>query len=439
MEVTTNDPVHFGAREYIIANTQYHSKLLSTISELEYVPHAKEHQTEFLADLEQQIDKGRKRIEDLAKKTNKERKEHESLRDSTTRRFAHIVVGKKGKFSEMASKEEKEYVEALEREMTERDNQTSRVKMYKEGKQALDDLNNKLVEYESAQAELQTLYNRTFEGPTPDFPEEDPLEYEFGEANEAHRKAQASVNSESRAGELLTKAVKVMEICAANMSDALAYSRYDMWGGGSMSDMMERSALRNASVNAAQAKNLADQAARTSSQVQSIPALQIADGSLLSDVFFDNIFTDMAFHDKIKQSCVQVSYNFEKLKRERDAAWRRLDNGGNVLMGASARLDYCRRELDSYRRALFESVAAQNPPPPSYSTLNTPEGSTNEVAQISPNTSSGVEKDVDAPTNMSTEKPIMPESQPSGWRSRNPFAYALSEERGAGTSSIEDI
>jgi hypothetical protein len=114
-----------------------------------------------------------------------------------------------------------------------------------------------------------------------------------------------------------------------------------------MADMMERNALVNAQGNASQVEILVNQAMRASPPprgVQPIGRIDIARGfvaififiyivlisfphsSLLSDVFFDNIFTDMAFHsnylisfflefnsfiftlktDKIKQSAAQV-------------------------------------------------------------------------------------------------------------------------------------
>ena len=89
-----------------------------------------------------------------------------------------------------------------------------------------------------------------------------------------------------------------------------------------MADMMERNALVNAQGNASQVEILVSQAMRASPPprgVQPIGRLDIARGfvascilflfpflliptlsfpysSLLSDVFFDNIFTDMAFH-----------------------------------------------------------------------------------------------------------------------------------------------
>ena len=131
------------APEAIVANSHHHTQLLNTIADLEYVPQAKKQQATYIKDLESQVWALQENITKLAVKTKKERKEHETLRDSTSRRFAHKLIGKKQEYLAKESKEERcvhrisslfssincetlvsrEYVEALEREMTERDNE----------------------------------------------------------------------------------------------------------------------------------------------------------------------------------------------------------------------------------------------------------------------------------------------------------------------------
>lgn len=93
-----------------------------------------------------------------------------------------------------------------------------------------------------------------------------------------------------------------------------------------MADAMERNALRNAQANASQVEMLVDQATRISPVVQPVGRVNIAQGSvsflsffaltsllihyraIMSDIFFDNFFTDMAFHSNINTpfylSCV---------------------------------------------------------------------------------------------------------------------------------------
>jgi len=81
------------------------------------------------------------------------------------------------------------------------------------------------------------------------FPEDDRLEYELMDAMKRHERIQATLNSESKAAELLARAVKAMDFAQRCMQEALGYSRYgscfqphftinfadhftDMWGGG---------------------------------------------------------------------------------------------------------------------------------------------------------------------------------------------------------------
>ncbi|PPR05094.1 hypothetical protein CVT24_010081 [Panaeolus cyanescens] len=381
--------------EAIVANADYHSRLLAIISELEYVPTARRQQTSYVKDLQAQLDGIIARVAQLAEKTKKERKEHEALRDATAKRFAHKLMGKKEKFEAKESKEEREYVEALEREMTERDNQQVIQQMLDEAKRVLEDLKDKETKFESAKLELEALYGRVFDGPSEAFPEDDRLEYEMHEAQKSHDEAQARLNAESRAAELLARAARSMDACQQSVQEALGYSRYDMWGGGTMADMMERNALRNAQMQASQVEVLVDQAMRLSPNVKPVGRVNIAQGSIVSDMFFDNIFTDISFHsrklffmsesvltrrhrqDQTVSCTSSLGQSTSWLKAERDDARRRVDSIGSQVLQVGKALDSRRKELHQFRRATFESFVAQNPPPPSYETAMTPTTTSN--------------------------------------------------------------
>jgi len=58
------------------------------------------------------------------------------------------------------------------------------------------------------------------------FPEDDRLEYAVIEATRKHEQAQARVNAESRAAELLAKATKAMSLSHQNAREALRHSTY---------------------------------------------------------------------------------------------------------------------------------------------------------------------------------------------------------------------
>jgi hypothetical protein len=87
---------------------------------------------------------------------------------------------------------------------------------------------------------------------------------------------------------------------------------------------MERNALTQAQMSASRADSLVEQAVRISPRVRHVGRVNIPAGyicslaflvravvthkfpcrSIISDVFFDNIFTDMAFHGKSKSSTI---------------------------------------------------------------------------------------------------------------------------------------
>ncbi|RDB17640.1 hypothetical protein Hypma_001089 [Hypsizygus marmoreus] len=413
-------------------NAPYHAELMSAIAELDYTPAAKAQQDSYVKDLETQLQRSEEKVKKLAETTQKERKEHASLRDSTARRLAHKLTGRREKFEAMESKEEREYVEALEQELSERDSQNVLKEMLREAKQVQTDLAKKLSKYESLKRDLGNLYDQVFEGPTEDFPEDDRLEYQLHSSQVLHDQIQSTLNAECQAAEILSRADRTMSACEAKMQEALGYSQWDMWGGGGMSDMMERNALSVAQSYANQTEMLCRQAQNASPFVRPIGHLQVAQGSLMSDVFFDNIFTDMAFHRKIQAAAAELTRAHSRLRAERDAANKRANTAGTQLIEAARALEDNRAALTSFRRGTFQAACAQDPSltqrPPSYdaaSTTNRPP----PPPPLSPPPSNP------SPPSSPSEQPARdsylpppestrPANQPR-WGSRNPFAAAL--------------
>lgn len=93
--------------QLVQSNAPYHSRILSALAALDYVPSAVAHQASYVKDLIAQLKHSEKRLEGLKQVTMRERKEHEALRDSTARRLAHKLTGRREKFARKASKEER--------------------------------------------------------------------------------------------------------------------------------------------------------------------------------------------------------------------------------------------------------------------------------------------------------------------------------------------
>jgi hypothetical protein len=143
------------------------------------------------------------------------------------------------------------------------------------------------------------------------------------------------------------------------MEEALSCSRMDMFGGGSLTDMMERNALSQAEVLVAQCQTDIAQAQRMSPAVQPLPPVNIAKGSLMSDVFFDNIFTDMAFHDKIKASMAELQVAAGMLTAQYDDARQRYKGMEQELKVVAKALEDSRVALQKAREFAFEQVVGR--------------------------------------------------------------------------------
>ncbi|KAG6864605.1 hypothetical protein C0991_008283 [Blastosporella zonata] len=206
-------------------NAPYHSRLISNIAELDYAPLALKHQTSYVDDLHARLKQSGARLTRLSETTKKERKEHESLRDSIARRLAHKLTGRKEQFYAMATKEEREYVDALEKEFTERDTHNVLITMVDEAQREKADLAEKVIRYDALNKQLSDLYKRVFDGPTEEYPEDDRLERQVQKTQALHDKIQNTLNAECRACEILAHADRTLNACEAQVKEALAHSQ----------------------------------------------------------------------------------------------------------------------------------------------------------------------------------------------------------------------
>lgn len=86
-----------GSSANIVAAAKFHAKLLYSIEDLEYVPKAKRDQMVRLMDLDRDIESRRKKLETLTEMTKKEKKEHELLQDSASKRLSYLIPGQNKK------------------------------------------------------------------------------------------------------------------------------------------------------------------------------------------------------------------------------------------------------------------------------------------------------------------------------------------------------
>jgi len=333
-------------------------RLLKTLSETDYAPSALEQNSSYITTLKKEIAQQELKLKKVTQKVGKEYAEHKTYNESHMRRLAYKLGGKKEKFEAKASKEEREWLEAVQEELhCKRAVEQLKINL-DDATKTNSDLSAVASVHTSTKAELDALYKSIFEGPTPDIPGEDEKEAAVKDAEATFNAIQLRLSNEKQARAILLDADKFLNLARGDIADALSAATMDAWGvGGSFADMSKASALGKAQSHISQVEMLMNQAMRAQPAVQPIGDLNVPEMRFMTDVVFDNIFSDMNARDRIKDSQRLLELAKGKLTRELGAADGRIARVGEELGGAQMKLDVKRGELQDVRRAAFDGVA----------------------------------------------------------------------------------
>ncbi|KAH6662303.1 hypothetical protein B0J14DRAFT_610771 [Halenospora varia] len=363
-------------QDKIRAQASKNAELLNTLRETDYAVSGYPQSTDYLNGLKSEISLAEGTLRKASQTVAFEYADHQKYRDSHVRRIAYKLSGKKDKFADQASKEEKEWLDAVQVEL--------------QSKRALEELNSKLDEakrtnrelqevaavHEATQKELGALYKSIFDGPTPDVPGEDEKEHAVRAAEAEFNDKQWKLSTENQTRGALQDANKFLINARRNIEEALDAATMDAWGvGGSFADMQKHSSLSRAQGHISQVEMLMSQAQRMNPGVGSIGKLDIAEMRFMTDVVFDNIFSDLNAKDRIKESKVRLEQAKAKLEGELQKATQRIKAVQQEVNHARSVLDGRRNELQDVRAAAFDSItsgasapaAAPAEAPPGYS------------------------------------------------------------------------
>ncbi|KAI4739094.1 hypothetical protein E4T50_10468 [Aureobasidium sp. EXF-12298] len=341
-------------------------ELLAVLSQTDNAPTALKQNSTYITDLETQIANTDKEIKRLHRITEDERKDHVKYEESTFTRYMYKMRGAKGvaKFAEKAGKEEKEFVEAWQKERETQESHAELTRALAAAKQEQQRLQGESARHDQAQSELDRLYSSIFDGPTPEVPGEDQLESSLYNNKQWADNSTQHQNLQRRAAEALNATLQCLERASKDMNDALDMSRWDMWGGGTFTDMMERDALSRAQVGVSESLRHMDEARRCQPGIPALSNINIDNGHFISDVLFDNIFTDMAQHDRIKNSAMQLQQALQQCRDLLEKQKRTFHEAAVQCHQATEATNASRLELQRIRAEAFERYAGHGAPPP---------------------------------------------------------------------------
>jgi len=333
------------------------SRLLQTLSDTDYAVSAFQQSSSYVATLKKQIAESEKKTKELARTVANEYEDFKEYRDVKFKKLAMLLNGKKN-FQERESKEEREWLDAVQNE--------------NRAKKELEHLKLNLVEAEkmnaemqnlagingAAQAELNELYKNLFDGPTPAAPEEDEKENAVKQAENNFNVVQMRLNAENHTKAILLDADKFLKRAIDDIEHAMSASMADLWGvGGKAAEMAENSALSRAQSHCSQVEMLMGQANRLQPAINHIGEIEIAQQHFLGDVLFDNIFSDLSMRDKIKTSRAQLHAAQRGLTAELNKSEERVKKARAETQLAKMVLDEKRGELQRVRAAVFDRLS----------------------------------------------------------------------------------
>jgi len=341
-------------------------ELLAVLSQTDNAPTALKQNSTYIHDLETQIANTDKEITRLHRITEDERKDHVKYEESTFTRYMYKMRGSKGvaRFAEKAGKEEKEFVEAWQKEREAQESHAELTRALAAAKQENERLQGEATRHDRAQSELDRLYSSIFDGPTPEVPGEDQLESSLWNNKQWSDSSTQHQNLQRRAAEALNATLHSLECASKDINDALDMSRWDMWGGGTFTDMMERDALSRAQVGVSESLRHMDEARRCQPGIPALSNINIDNGHFISDVLFDNIFTDMAQHDRIKNSAMQLQQALQQCRDLLEKQKRTYQEASVQCNQATEATNASRLELQRIRAEAFVRYAGNGAPPP---------------------------------------------------------------------------
>lgn len=333
-----------------------HAQLLQGLTETDQAPSQLQQQEAYLNDLKAQEASTSKRVEDLKKKTNLELQDHKKYSESTFRRFAHKASGRRERFDEKAAKEEREYFDAIQEQRTAEDELAYVRQLKGDAETQRQKFDSDTTRHIYLQHQLDQLYNSIFAGQTPEFPDEDRKEEACNAASQHVQSVHQELEKERHVLFLLRQVSTKLSEARNLLDDAHGMSQWDMFGGGTMVSMQKRNLLERAESSIQQVRMLQQQLSQVAPHLPSLGQLNIASGSIWGDVIFDNIFSDMEMHDKIKDSEAQV----DKAGRQCGDMVRESEQREQQLLGgvrsANEQLKNSRVELQAVRETAFQRV-----------------------------------------------------------------------------------
>ncbi|KAK7045434.1 hypothetical protein VNI00_007687 [Paramarasmius palmivorus] len=339
-------------------HAESHTSLTKHYLELQSAPDQLTRHNEYLEDLLRQLKTTRENVEKASAVTRQEN-EVETKSISKSKWFLSRK-NLKEKAREQTEQQERELAEALETEFRERATLKSLENAVEEAIRKKDKLTDKVAESNEVKEELRQLYDKIFDGPTPEFPKNDELQNHLKFAQEASDNIQAQIFSHSQAENCLVEAERKLDHCLLMIQSAINAAPYTS-GTQRIFNDQGRMDLESASVAGSEAQKFLEDARTICPVVPALPPIRVKDHPSMLENFLFSRISPVETVRIIKNELTDLKKN---IRQEWKFAAERYNKTAKYDLSESAEVvAQCREDLFRHRREIMELVLNA---PPSY-------------------------------------------------------------------------
>lgn len=291
----------------------------------------------------------------------KEKIAHQNYRDSTLRRLAYNISGKKADFTSNLAREEHLYLRTSQR--------------YKDAVRSVADVETKLAEAEKTKAGIEAmgkrrkaalqardkLYELIFAGPTPEFPDEDRVELAVAETIHSLGELQTKFENEMQALEILGEASVILRKTLNAIFNAERASAESQERTRTNFIRERRIVLSMAKATVAQLEVLIRQAKALSSEVGSMGPIEIPPENCQISISLSTKHIWLEFQRVIEQTRIQVAEENRRLREDMGKSRSRIDKLERQIKNARQELIDGKQRLRQVRQGIFSSVMSELP------------------------------------------------------------------------------
>lgn len=333
-----------------------HTRLLNALNALDYAPAAQEDNIARLTIVNREIEARQQNVLALEKRTKSEYKDLAKAK-SPSRQFLLRLRSGGDAVNQRVEKEQKEYIDALRAERDARDELAMLMGEKREREAARTDLAEKVAQINDIKAKMTALYDGLFNGPTPDYPEEEEAERRYNMAEATYTRTQSDMNKCSTALTLLVRAEATIGTCISHVweaRDATANITVDDTLENVHSQLLQGTSLLAAKIATGIGQNLLRQADESSgcNVNHAVGSLDVVPGVPEYSQWNGREYArwvDPEFPNKLVECLQKLGVARTRLQGEIDKAYAHIEELENMLRQNTVQLQTTRKELADIR------------------------------------------------------------------------------------------